>query len=98
MSSTVHRASSFPTPAFAAISRDMTSPVRVPQAVVAAGIVAVIAGAAAVLLIALSFQIISRSDFSFYGMALTPAMRSILYAAWAVFLVCAASLVVSGIY
>lgn len=98
MSSIFTKAISFPIPAFAAISMMMPSPVRAPAAVVAAGVAAVIAGAFAALTIAASFLIISRSDFSFYGLALTPAMRSILYLAWAFFLLCAGFLLISGIY
>ena len=71
---------------------------RPSASIVAGGVVAVIAGVFAALSIAASFLIISRSDFSFYGLALTPATRSILYLTWALFLLCAGFLVVSGIY
>ena len=77
---------------------DMPSPVRVPASVVAAGVAAVIAGAFAALAIAASFMVISRNDFSMYGLALTPALRSVLYLTWAFFLLCAGFVVVSGIY
>jgi len=91
-------AGSFPNPAFAAISMHMSSSLRAPAGIVAAGVVAVVAGVLAGLLIALSFLVISRSDFSFYGLALTPALRSILYFVWAFFLFCAGFLVLAGIY
>jgi len=76
----------------------MTLQGRASGAVVAAGVVAVIAGALSALMIAASFLIISRTDFSFYGLALTPAMRSILYLVWALFLLCAGFLLISGIF
>lgn len=98
MSSTIHTTIAFPILVFAAISMNMPSPVRAPAAVVAAGVVAVIAGTFAALSISASFLIISRSDFSFYGLALTPGMRSILYLTWTFFLLCAGFLIVSGIF
>src|SRR5499425_2603491 len=77
---------------------DMTSPVRAPAAIVAAGVVAVIAGIFVALSIAASFLIISRSDFSFYGLTLSSVMRSILYLTWAFFFLCAGFVMISGIY
>src|SRR5262249_1833747 len=37
-------------------------------------------------------------DFSFYGLTLSSAMRSILYLTWAFFFLCAGFLMISGIY
>src|SRR5215467_12402247 len=82
MSSTFDHPLSFPLRAETAISFLMTRD-RAPASVVAAGIVAVIGGGFSALSIAGSFLIISRSDFSLYGLAPTSAVRSILYLNWA---------------
>jgi hypothetical protein len=97
MSSTFRDSRSFPFLPFAAISMNM-APVRASVTVVAAGVVAIIAGASAALMMLASFAVLFRTDFSAYGVALTPAMRSILYLTWAFFLLGAVFVLVSGIY
>jgi hypothetical protein len=98
MSSAIHAALSFRFLAFAVISMNMSAPVRASASIVAAGVVAILSGAFAALIMVASFAIIARTDFSAYGVALTPAMRSILYFTWAFFLLGACFVLVSGIY
>jgi hypothetical protein len=97
MSSDFTSALSFSLLAFAVISMHMSSPIRASAPVVAAGIVAIIGGAFAALSLVASFFVISRINFSPYAANL-PAMRPVLYAAWAFFLLCAAFVIVAGVY
>jgi hypothetical protein len=97
MSSTFRGWLSFPSRPFTVISMNM-APVRASVTVVVAGVVAIIVGASAALIILASFAVFFRTDFSSYGLGVTPAMRSILYLTWAFFLLGAAYVLVSGIY
>src|SRR5262245_42575372 len=98
MSSIIRSAIYFPILVFAVISMDMNSLVRAPARVVAAGLVAIIGGALAAFIIVASFAALPRIDLAQSGIAITSAMRPVLYLTWVFFLLFAGFVLVSGIF